>query len=89
MKRYRMLQCGFLAAVLGLAGAAIAQQEATPPTRGEQEKSTETPANKNGTGVVPQGVKLESQMPAAGGPKAFHFPKAATKTLPNGLRIYV
>jgi zinc protease len=89
MKRYRIFQIGFLAAVLGLAGAAMARQEATPPSRGEQEKSAETPANKNGTGVVPPGVKLESQMPPAGGPKAFHFPKAAMKTLPNGLHIFV
>ncbi len=28
-------------------------------------------------------------MPAAGAPKAFHFPQAATKTLPNGLRVFV
>ncbi|HWF39743.1 MAG TPA: pitrilysin family protein [Candidatus Acidoferrales bacterium] len=89
MKGYRIVACGFLAAILTFASAAIAQQESTPQTRGEQEKSTEASANKNGTGVVPQGVKLESQMPGAGAPKAFHFPKAAMKTLPNGLRIFV
>ncbi|MBZ5694110.1 MAG: insulinase family protein [Acidobacteriia bacterium] len=44
---------------------------------------------KNGTGVVPPGVKLLPQMPTAGAPKAFHFPSAATRTLPNGLRVFV
>ena len=29
------------------------------------------------------------KMPAAGAPKTFHFPQAATKTLPNGLRVFV
>ncbi|HKQ85550.1 MAG TPA: pitrilysin family protein [Candidatus Acidoferrales bacterium] len=45
--------------------------------------------NPNGTGVVPPGVKLVPQRPAPAGPKAFHFPDAATKTLPNGLRVFV
>ncbi|HXQ26592.1 MAG TPA: pitrilysin family protein [Candidatus Acidoferrales bacterium] len=44
---------------------------------------------KNGTGVVPPGVKLLPQMPAAGAPKAFNFPSAATRTLANGLRVFV
>lgn len=44
---------------------------------------------KNGTGVVPAGVKLEGTMPGAGAPKEFHFPKAASKTLANGLRVFV
>jgi zinc protease len=84
-----MFGCGVLLAVLAMSSVVLARQEGTPPTRGEQEKSTENPANKNGTGVVPSGVKLEAQMPAAGGPKTFKFPKAATKTLPNGLRVFV
>jgi zinc protease len=92
MKRERIFGWGVLLAVLAMSafsGAAVARQEGTPPARGEQEKSTENPANKNGTGVVPSGVKLEAQMPAAGGPKTFKFPKAATKTLPNGVRVFV
>lgn len=44
---------------------------------------------KNGTGVVPPGVKLQPEMPPAGPPRPFHFPQAATKTLPNGLRVFV
>ena len=39
--------------------------------------------------MVPAGVKLEGTMPAAGAPKEFHFPKAASKTLANGLRVFV
>ena len=45
--------------------------------------------NPNGTGVVPPGVKLVPQRPAPAPPRAFHFPEAATKTLPNGLRVFV
>ena len=43
----------------------------------------------HGTGVVPPGVTLVPTMPAAGPSKAFQFPSAATKTLANGLRVYV
>ena len=39
--------------------------------------------------MVPPGVKLFPTMPGAGAPKAFHFPRAATKTLSNGLRAFV
>ena len=39
--------------------------------------------------MVPPGVKLVPAMPAAGAPKTFQFPTAATKTLPNGLRVFV
>ena len=34
-------------------------------------------------------VKLESKMPAAAAPHAFHLPKVESKTLPNGLRVFV
>ena len=49
MKRNRVFGCGVLLGVLAVSGVALARQEGTPPTRGEQEKSTENPANKNGT----------------------------------------
>jgi zinc protease len=35
------------------------------------------------------GVKLVPEMPAGAPSRPFHFPKAATKTLANGLRIFV
>jgi zinc protease len=44
---------------------------------------------KEGTGIVPPGVRIVSQMPPAGAPKVFQFPQAATKTLANGLRVFV
>jgi len=44
---------------------------------------------KNGTGVVPPGVKLVPEMPPAGAPRPFEFPNATEKTLPNGLRVFV
>ena len=86
MKR-GLLRFGFVLAALTLASAGMAQQAGTAKTA-EQGASAAT-AGKNGTGVVPDGVKLAAQMPAAGAPKTFLFPKAATKTLPNGLRVFV
>ena len=47
------------------------------------------PEKKQGTGVVPPGVKLAGQMPAGGAPRPYGFPKAATKTLANGIRVFV
>jgi zinc protease len=46
-------------------------------------------AKKGGTGIVPAGVKLAPQMPAGGAPRAYPFPKPVTRTLPNGLRVFV
>lgn len=44
---------------------------------------------KKGTGVVPPGVTLVPQMPAGAPPQPYPFPKAATRTLANGLRVFV
>lgn len=46
-------------------------------------------SQKNGTGVVPPGVKLGSEIPAPAAPRPFQFPQAATKMLPNGLSVFV
>ena len=78
----------YVLAALALAGTATpaqeTQQAATPaPT------SASAPDQKNGTGIVPSGIQLAPQMPAASAPRPFHFPQAATKTLPNGLRVFV
>lgn len=59
--------------------AAVRAQETKPA---QEEK-------KQGTGVVPPGVKLKPQMPAGAPPRPYPFPKAATRTLANGLRVYV
>ena len=74
-----------LAFALGFANVSIAQNG---PQTARPADSPST-GNPNGTGVVPPGVKLAPQRPAPGPPKQFHFPEAATKTLPNGLRIFV
>jgi zinc protease len=44
---------------------------------------------KRGTGQVPAGITLAPQMPAPGSPRPYQFPKPITKTLPNGLRVFV
>jgi zinc protease len=74
-----------LALVAIFAAAASAQQAESPSDHAGDQSS----AQKGGTGVVPPGVKLESQMPPAGAPRPFNFPEAAEKTLANGLRVFV
>ena len=70
------------------ASVAYAQQPASPSDEASSSPPQEG-AQKHGTGLVPPGVKLVEQMPAAGRPREFLFPKAATKTLANGLRVFV
>jgi zinc protease len=70
-----------------IATAAIAQQGDVENPSASSDSTPES--QKNGTGIVPPGVKLVPQMPAAGAPRPFHFPQAAMKTLPNGLRVFV
>lgn len=65
--------------------ATLAHEQATQDAK----KESGAPEQKNGTGVVPPGVKLAPQMPAAAPPKEFRFPKADSKTLANGLRVFV
>jgi zinc protease len=54
------------------------------PTQAQQKDD-----QRKGTGIVPPGIRLASQMPAAAPTNPFHFPRAVTKTLDNGLRAYV
>jgi zinc protease len=42
-----------------------------------------------GTGLVPPGVKLAGQIPAAAPAKPYAFPKASAKTLDNGVQAFV
>lgn len=67
----------------------MAQETTTAPApaRGQSEASDRPP--QKASGIVPPGVKLAAQMPAAGAPRPFEFPKAASKTLTNGLRVFV
>ena len=77
--RFGVKDAGRYAALLILLGlffaAVVAAQE-----EGSQKKQP---------GTVPPGVRLESRMPGPAPAKPFHFPEAASKTLPNGLRTYV
>ncbi|MGB9070936.1 MAG: pitrilysin family protein [Candidatus Acidiferrales bacterium] len=73
----------FAAASMLLVPFALAQQPESPSA------SSQSSEQKKGTGIVPFGVKLVPEMPAPGAPKPFHFPDASTKTLANGLRVYV
>lgn len=86
----------FAATILALAAvsaaafapAAFAQEQAPNASRSQTEpQSTQEP--QKASGVVPPGVKLAPQMPGPGAPRPFHFPKAATMTLPNGLQVFV
>jgi zinc protease len=78
-----------LATIIASAQRAHAQeaQNAAPPSRGQSEASDQGP--QKASGIVPSGVKLLPQMPPAGAPRPFEFPKAASKTLSNGLRVFV
>jgi zinc protease len=76
-RRIALLALLFLA-VLAEALSAAPQTAATPE---------KTPQAKPAVGAA--AVKLEPQMPAGAPGKPFHFPKAATKTLANGLRVFV
>jgi zinc protease len=74
-------------ASLALVSSAVAQQSSSQ----QAARPSDSPSvgNPNGTGVVPSGVQLVPQRPGAVPPKSFHFPDAATKTLANGLRVFV
>ncbi len=74
----------FLAAFMYVGTAALAQQ---PSPHGGLPSTP--PDEKNGTGVVPPGVKLVPTIPASGTQTHFQFPQTATKTLANGLRVFV
>jgi len=76
-----------LAVVILAATTSVAQQPApAPPPSSTSDKPRD---QKNGTGVVPPGVKLDPNMPAPAAPRPFEFPEPATKTLSNGLRVFV
>lgn len=78
-RRKRGMAAGFFAVLL-LVAAPLAKAQDAPAQAGPR---------KQGTGQVPAGVKLAAQMPAGAPPRAFQFPKAVTKTLANGLRVFV
>src|SRR5713226_5369634 len=46
-------------------------------------------AQKPVAGEIPPGTTLSAQMPGAGAPRPYVFPRAISKTLANGLRVFV
>ena len=90
MKRFAVRQWLILFVMVGLTGAAVfAQQTSAPPAEKHPATQQDQKDQKDGTGVVPPGVKLVPQMPGSGTPTPYHFPSAATKTLSNGLKVFV
>ena len=83
----------FLLSAAALCLAGLQARQAAQPSQAAAGSNSQqaSPASSadHGTGVVPPGVKLVPAMPAAGAPKTFQFPTAATKTLSNGLRVFV
>jgi zinc protease len=72
--------------------APIAEAQGTenaPPVSRSQSDTAADQGPQKASGNVPPGVKIVPQMPAAGAPRPFEFPKAASKTLSNGLRVFV
>jgi zinc protease len=87
MKKFRSKRWLALCAAIAVTGVAtMAEQSATAPPA---KQSAAEHNQKGDTGVVPPGVKLAPEMPGPGAPKPYHFPAAATKTLANGLRVFV
>ena len=80
----------FAAATAAFAPVAIARPQAgAPPVSRSETEPASSQEPQKASGIVPPGVKLAPEMPAAGAPRTFEFPKAAIKTLPNGLRVFV
>ena len=73
-----------LALLLGwLCGEAAARPQAQKPAP----PAKKAPQQSQAPATPP--AKLVTEMPTGGAPKPFHFPKAETKTLANGLRVFV
>jgi zinc protease len=72
-----------------LAGSLLLTLSSSVSAQGQEAGAGQGEAKKQGTGVVPPGVRLAQQMPAGASAKPFKFPQAATKTLPNGLQVFV
>lgn len=72
-----------VAAATPLASATLHAQQA--PVR----PAAASGAEKKAPGQAPAGVKLSAEMPGAAAPRPFQFPKAVSKTLANGLRVFV
>ena len=74
--------CGTMFSLL----APTSWSQSTEKQPASPSKSTEP--TKTG-GAVPAGVKLAGQMPGPAPAKPYRFPKAVTRTLANGVRVFV
>jgi zinc protease len=80
---------GLFLALTGMCLGAIAPAVRAQSQQRPEEPGSQSAESAKASGVVPPGVKLESQMPLAGKPGKFEFPVAATKTLANGIKVFV
>jgi zinc protease len=74
-----------LTALLVLLTPAAPWAQSVPP----KDSPSKPAAQKPGAGEVPPGTTLSIQMPGAGAPRPFVFPRTVSKTLANGLRVFV
>jgi zinc protease len=79
----------FSAAIATFAPTALARPQASAPVSRSETEPASSQEPQKASGIVPPGVNLAPEMPAPGAPRTFEFPKATTKTLPNGLRVFV
>ncbi len=81
---------GWFLTMFVFAGTFVPHSTRAQSQQRPEEQSAGNPAEPpKASGVVPQGVKLVPDMPGPGKPGVFEFPTAATKTLPNGLKVFV
>ncbi|HKW89932.1 MAG TPA: pitrilysin family protein [Candidatus Acidoferrales bacterium] len=78
-----------LRAAVTLAVLAMLTVPTQAQTQDQAAQQSAASSDQKPSGTVPLGVNLVPQMPEMPPPRAFHFPKAATRTLANGLRIFV
>jgi zinc protease len=85
MKTLKTILTGCIAAAIALVPYSVAAQT-TPPPAGRGQATPPRAA-----APVPQQApaQLVAQMPAPAPPKPYHFPAVATKTLANGMRVFV
>ena len=83
IRRMALVGCLFV----GAAAPALSAQQA--PQQRPEEPGSQSAEPQKASGVVPPGVKLIPEMPSAGKPGKFEFPTAATKTLANGIKVFV
>jgi len=85
----KMLTVFPLRAAIVLAVLAMLTVPAQTQAQEQSAQQSATSSDQKPSGVVPPGVKLAQQMPEMPPPRPFQFPKAATRTLPNGVRVFV